>query len=111
MRIAMVSEHASPLAALGGVDAGGQNVHVAALALGAGRSAATRSPSTPAATTRTLPDRVPCRRGVVVEHARRRTAAADAEGRAAAVRAELAARLTAERGCATGPTSCTRTSG
>ncbi|MCU1561888.1 MAG: hypothetical protein JWN05_267, partial [Arthrobacter sp.] len=24
----MVSEHASPLAALGGVDAGGQNVHV-----------------------------------------------------------------------------------
>ncbi|MBD0282896.1 MAG: glycosyltransferase [Thermoleophilaceae bacterium] len=32
MRVAMVSEHASPLAALGGVDAGGQNVHVAALA-------------------------------------------------------------------------------
>lgn len=32
MRIAFVSEHASPLAALGGVDAGGQNVHVAELA-------------------------------------------------------------------------------
>ena len=32
MRIAMVSEHASPLATLGGVDAGGQNVHVAELA-------------------------------------------------------------------------------
>jgi len=32
MRIAMVSEHASPLAVLGGADAGGQNVHVAALA-------------------------------------------------------------------------------
>ena len=32
MRIALVSEHASPLATLGGVDAGGQNVHVAALA-------------------------------------------------------------------------------
>lgn len=32
MRIAMVSEHASPLAAIGGADAGGQNVHVAALA-------------------------------------------------------------------------------
>lgn len=31
MRIAMVSEHASPLAPLGGVDAGGQNVHVAEL--------------------------------------------------------------------------------
>src|SRR5690606_22784102 len=32
MKIAMVSEHASPLALLGGVDAGGQNVHVAELA-------------------------------------------------------------------------------
>ena len=34
MKIAFVSEHASPLAALGGVDAGGQNVHVAELAAG-----------------------------------------------------------------------------
>jgi glycosyltransferase involved in cell wall biosynthesis len=32
MRIAMISEHASPLAALGGEDAGGQNTHVAELA-------------------------------------------------------------------------------
>jgi len=32
MRIAMVSEHANPLAVVGRVDAGGQNVHVAALA-------------------------------------------------------------------------------
>jgi len=32
MKISMVSEHASPLAMLGGVDAGGQNVHVTALA-------------------------------------------------------------------------------
>lgn len=31
LKISMVSEHASPLAALGGVDAGGQNVHVAEL--------------------------------------------------------------------------------
>ncbi len=31
MRIAMVSEHADPAAAPGGADAGGQNVHVAAL--------------------------------------------------------------------------------
>src|SRR4051794_24306562 len=37
MRIAMVSEHASPLAVLGGVDAGGQNVHVASLAAALGR--------------------------------------------------------------------------
>jgi glycosyltransferase involved in cell wall biosynthesis len=32
LRIAMISEHASPLADLGGPDAGGQNVHVAQLA-------------------------------------------------------------------------------
>lgn len=32
MRIAMISEHASPLAALGGADGGGQNVYVAQLA-------------------------------------------------------------------------------
>lgn len=31
-RIAMISEHASPLAALGGVDSGGQNVYVSKLA-------------------------------------------------------------------------------
>ncbi|WBC09125.1 glycosyltransferase [Micromonospora sp. WMMA1947] len=31
MRIAMISEHASPLAVLGGEDAGGQNTHVAEL--------------------------------------------------------------------------------
>src|SRR3954468_2477469 len=40
MRIALVSEHASPLATLGGVDAGGQNVHVAALARGLARRGA-----------------------------------------------------------------------
>ena len=34
LRIALVSEHASPLAAIGGVDAGGQSVHVAELAAG-----------------------------------------------------------------------------
>jgi D-inositol-3-phosphate glycosyltransferase len=32
VKISMVSEHASPLAVLGGVDAGGQNVHVSELA-------------------------------------------------------------------------------
>ena len=32
-RIAFISEHASPLAILGGVDAGGQNVYVAQLAM------------------------------------------------------------------------------
>jgi glycosyltransferase involved in cell wall biosynthesis len=37
VKIALVSEHADPLATLGGVDAGGQNVHVAALAAGLAR--------------------------------------------------------------------------
>jgi D-inositol-3-phosphate glycosyltransferase len=37
MRVAMVSEHASPLAVLGGVESGGQNVYVAALAAELGR--------------------------------------------------------------------------
>lgn len=32
MKIALISEHASPLAALGGVDAGGQNIYVAQVA-------------------------------------------------------------------------------
>lgn len=36
MKIALISEHADPLAAIGGVDAGGQNVHVAALAASLG---------------------------------------------------------------------------
>jgi glycosyltransferase involved in cell wall biosynthesis len=40
LQIDMVSEHASPLAVLGGVDAGGQNVHVADLARAMGRHGA-----------------------------------------------------------------------
>jgi D-inositol-3-phosphate glycosyltransferase len=67
VRIAMVSEHASPLAVLGGVDAGGQNVHVAALATALARRGAevvvhTRRDD-PA-----LPDQVRFARGVTVEH-------------------------------------------
>jgi D-inositol-3-phosphate glycosyltransferase len=67
MRIAMVSEHASPLATLGGVDAGGQNVHVAALAAALGR----RGHDVTVYTRRDdpdLPTRVPLAAGVVVEH-------------------------------------------
>jgi glycosyltransferase involved in cell wall biosynthesis len=37
LRIALVSEHANPLAAVGSVDAGGQNVHVEALSRGLAR--------------------------------------------------------------------------
>jgi D-inositol-3-phosphate glycosyltransferase len=67
MRIAMVSEHASPLAALGGVDAGGQNVHVAALASALGRG----GDSVVVHTRRddpSLPRRVQLAPGVEVDH-------------------------------------------
>ena len=66
MKVHLVSEHASPLAVLGCTDAGGQNVHVAALAralarLGAEVVVHTRrdDPS--------LPRRIPFGRGVVVD--------------------------------------------
>ncbi|MEV6963155.1 glycosyltransferase [Streptomyces sp. NPDC051207] len=65
--IAMVSEHASPLAALGGVDAGGQNVHVACLAA----ALADRGHRVTVHTRRDapdLPDRVRVRDGVEVHH-------------------------------------------
>ncbi|WP_182900324.1 glycosyltransferase [Microbispora sp. H10830] len=67
MRIALVSEHASPLATLGGVDAGGQNVHVAALAV----ALAERGNEVVVHTRRTSPDQpeaVPMAPGVTVEH-------------------------------------------
>ncbi|MGK5543881.1 glycosyltransferase [Streptomyces sp. URMC 127] len=69
MKIVMVSEHASPLAALGGPDAGGQNVYVARLAdrlAGRGHEVTvyTRRDS------EALPDRVPLPSGAVVEHVR-----------------------------------------
>jgi glycosyltransferase involved in cell wall biosynthesis len=67
MRIAMVSEHASPLAVLGGVDAGGQNVHVAALATALGA----RGDEVVVHTRRDDPDLprcVPLAPGVVVDH-------------------------------------------
>ncbi|NHC45373.1 glycosyltransferase [Motilibacter aurantiacus] len=67
MKVAMVSEHASPLASVGGIDSGGQNVHVAALAAALARrghdvTVYTRRDS-PA-----LPDRVEVSDGYAVEH-------------------------------------------
>ena len=63
----MVSEHASPLAVLGGVDAGGQNVHVAALA----EAMARRGADVVVHTRRDAPDlprRVRLAPGVTVDH-------------------------------------------
>jgi glycosyltransferase involved in cell wall biosynthesis len=67
MRIDLVSEHASPLAVIGGVDAGGQNVHVAALAAGLAR----RGHDVTVHTRRddeALPDRVVVQDGYDVAH-------------------------------------------
>lgn len=67
LSVSLVSEHASPLAALGGVDAGGQNVHVAALA----GALADRGHRVTVHTRRDapgLPDRVTLREGVEVHH-------------------------------------------
>lgn len=65
--IALISEHASPLATIGDVDAGGQNVYVACLAralagLGHDVRVLTRRDH------RRLPERVAIAPGVVVEH-------------------------------------------
>ncbi|WP_214410070.1 glycosyltransferase [Sphaerisporangium fuscum] len=67
MKVAMVSEHANPLAAVGGVDAGGQNVHVAGLATALGALGHTVT----VYTRRTGPEQppaLPLAPGVVVEH-------------------------------------------
>jgi glycosyltransferase involved in cell wall biosynthesis/phosphoheptose isomerase len=67
VKVAMISEHASPLAALGGVDAGGQNVHVAALA----QAMARRGAEVVVHTRRDDPDlpaRVEMAPGVIVHH-------------------------------------------
>lgn len=67
LRVELVSEHASPLASLGCADAGGQNVHVAALAahlagLGCEVTVATRADAPD------LPARVLMAPGVQVDH-------------------------------------------
>ncbi|MER6307990.1 glycosyltransferase [Streptomyces sp. NPDC001739] len=67
LSIALVSEHASPLAVLGGVDAGGQNVHVARLA----GALADRGHRVTVYTRRDAPDtpdQVGLRPGVTVRH-------------------------------------------
>ncbi|GAB2469535.1 glycosyltransferase family 1 protein [Promicromonospora xylanilytica] len=67
MRIGMISEHASPLAVLGDADAGGQNVHVAALA----QRLAADGHTVDVYTRRDdpeLPERVPLADGVDVVH-------------------------------------------
>jgi glycosyltransferase involved in cell wall biosynthesis len=69
MRIDLISEHASPLAAIGAADSGGQNVHVAELA----RALGERGHHITVYTRRddeALPERVRLAQGVTVEHVR-----------------------------------------
>ena len=67
MNVAMISEHASPLAVLGGVDAGGQNVHVAELSAALVRAGHRVTVFTRRDDER-LPRRVSMPSGVVVAH-------------------------------------------
>lgn len=67
LSVALVSEHASPLAALGTVDAGGQNVHVACLA-GALADRGHRVSVYTRRDARELPDTTELRPGVRVHH-------------------------------------------
>ncbi|AQZ61139.1 Glycosyl transferase, group 1 [[Actinomadura] parvosata subsp. kistnae] len=67
MKVDLISEHADPLAAVGGVDSGGQNVHVAALAM----ALAERGHSVVVHTRRSSesqPDSVSLAPGVTVEY-------------------------------------------
>jgi D-inositol-3-phosphate glycosyltransferase len=67
MNIALVSEHANPLASVGGVDAGGQNVHVAELA-GALAARGHRVRVYSRRDRSDLPERLPLARGAEVVH-------------------------------------------
>jgi glycosyltransferase involved in cell wall biosynthesis len=67
MRIALISEHASPLAALGDVDAGGQNTHVAELSAALADDGHDVTVYTRRDDER-LAERVPVRAGVTVVH-------------------------------------------
>jgi glycosyltransferase involved in cell wall biosynthesis len=95
LKIDMVSEHASPLATPGGVDAGGQNVHVGALATALAR----RGHEVTVHTRRddiALPDSVAYAPGVTVEHVRAGPARPVARDELLPYMAEFAERL-AER--------------
>ena len=102
MRIAMVSEHASPLAVLGGVDAGGQNVHVAALAAALAR----RGDEVVVHTRRDDPGLPRARRAGARRRRRprrRRAARADPQGRAAAPHGRVRRASSRSSGAATAP--------
>jgi D-inositol-3-phosphate glycosyltransferase len=92
LNIDMISEHASPLAPPGGIDAGGQNVHVAALAVALAR----RGHEVTVHTRRDdvgSPDSVAYAAGVTVEHVRAGPARPIAKDELAPYMAEFGDRL------------------
>jgi D-inositol-3-phosphate glycosyltransferase len=92
LNIDMISEHASPLASPGGTDAGGQNVHVAALAVALAR----RGHEVTVHTRRDdvgSPDSVAYAPGVTVEHVRAGPARPIAKDQLEPYMAEFAERL------------------
>ena len=112
MRIALVSEHASPLAVLGGVDAGGQNVHVAALARALGRRGHEVVRLHAAGRRRRSPSGLPLAPGVTSMHVARRARRGRCQGRAAAASCgSSAAGWRRTGGPRVRPTSSTPTSG
>jgi hypothetical protein len=109
MRIDLVSEHASPLAVIGGADSGGQNVHVAELA----RALGERGHHVTVYTRRDdfeLPDRVRAGPGVTVEHVSAGPASRVPKDELVPYMAEFGDHL-ARRWLAESPMWCTRTSG
>ncbi|MFI6926871.1 glycosyltransferase [Nonomuraea spiralis] len=69
MKVDLISEHADPLAAIGGVDAGGQNVHVAHLAVALAERGHTVVVHT-RRSSESQPDTVTMAPGVTVEYVR-----------------------------------------
>ncbi|MGW4801702.1 glycosyltransferase, partial [Nonomuraea sp. NPDC004297] len=67
MKVDLISEHADPLAAVGGVDSGGQNVYVAALAVALARRGHTVVVHTRRSSA-SQPDSVSLAQGVTVEY-------------------------------------------
>ena len=100
MRIAMISEHASPLAVLGGEDAGGQNTHVAELSAALAGAGPRRARLHPPRRRGPAGDRALPRTASTVVHVPAGPAEPACQGRAAAVHGRvrpLAGRAVARR--------------
>ncbi|GAA3093987.1 hypothetical protein GCM10020001_007110 [Nonomuraea salmonea] len=110
MKVDLISEHADPLAAVGGVDSGGQNVYVAALAVALAERGHTVAVHT-RRSSEEQPESVRLAPGVTVEYVTAGPAAPRAEGRAAPRTCRSSPNDWPSAGRRARRTSCTRTSG